>query len=123
MRILVVEDEVLIRMIIVETLEEDGFETLEAATGNEALRLIDDPDDVGLLVTDLHLPGPSGVAVAQHIRALHPSVPVLFISARPDLLKSLEAPIPYRSLTKPFTMEQLSIAVEELLGASDQHAH
>ena len=39
------------------------------------------------------MPGPDGIAVARHIRALHPDIPVLFISGRPDLLRSITIPV------------------------------
>ena len=43
-RVLVVEDEFLIRLVLGETLSDEGFEVIEAATGEEAIQLIDDPD-------------------------------------------------------------------------------
>ena len=59
-KVLVAEDEPLIRMDIAETLSDDGFHVLEASSGSEALRLIDDPDHVVLVVTDVNMPGADG---------------------------------------------------------------
>jgi two-component system cell cycle sensor histidine kinase/response regulator CckA len=115
MRVLVVEDELLIRMLMVDTLQEAGFDVLEAASGVEACRLIDNPNHVDLVVTDLNMPEADGVVVARRARAHIPDVRVLFVSARCDLLKSLSAPRPYSYLTKPFSMEQFSVAVDDLL--------
>jgi DNA-binding response OmpR family regulator len=91
----VAEDEPLIRMDIVETLADDGFNVLEASEGSEALRLIDDPDHVVLVVTDVNMPGVDGIAVALHARERHPEVPILFVSARPDLLSLPRTPRPF----------------------------
>ncbi len=114
-RILVAEDEFLIRLLMVETLEEAGFEVLEAADGEEACRLIEDPDHIDLIVTDLHMPRIDGIGVARHGREIRPTVPILFVSARSDLLAGLAAPVPHRLLSKPFTMDELKVIVRQLL--------
>jgi DNA-binding response OmpR family regulator len=115
MRVLVVDDEPLIRILMVDMLEEAGFDVLEAASGVEACQLIDDPTHVDLLVTDLNMPEADGVVVANRARAHTPGVPILFVSGRTDLLKSLSAPRPYSYLTKPFSMDQFSAAIDDLL--------
>jgi CheY-like chemotaxis protein len=114
-RALVAEDDPIIRMLMVETLEDAGHEVLEARDGVEAFRLMDDPDAVGLVVTDFHMPGFDGVAVARRARARHPAIPVLFVSARADILAGAGAPEPYTALKKPFTMAELTAAVAKLL--------
>jgi DNA-binding response OmpR family regulator len=115
MRVLVVEDEPFIRILIVETLEGEGFEILEAASGTEACALIDNPDQIDLIVTDLNLPEANGVEVAKHARRQKPTVPVLYVTARSDLLDQLAAPRPYSYLPKPFTMRELTHAVDSLI--------
>lgn len=115
-RILVAEDEPLIRMDIVETLSDNGFDVLEASDGAEALRLIDDPDHVVLVITDVDMPGVDGIEVAARARERHPELFILFVSARPDLLSLLGAPRPFSHLTKPFSMFDLVAKVRALLG-------
>lgn len=76
-RILVVEDDALIRMAICEMLESRGHVAFEAGDGNEALRLhAVEPIDV--LLTDVGLPGMNGVELAQRLREAQPGLPVLF---------------------------------------------
>jgi CheY-like chemotaxis protein len=116
LRVLVAEDEPIIRMLMVETLEDAGIDVLEASDGQQAIRLIDDPDGVDLVVTDLHMPGLGGVAVAQRARERHANIPVLFVSARLDLIAQSGAPPPYRILRKPFTLSELTAAVDEMVG-------
>ena len=111
---LVAEDDPLIRMLMVETLQDAGYDVLEASDGVEAFRLMDDPDSVSLVVTDYHMPGFNGVDVARRARERHPVIPVLFISARVDILAGADAPEPYTALKKPFTMAELAAAVGKL---------
>ena len=59
-RVLVAEDEFLIRSVVVETLEENGFDVLEAASGSEALRIVKESDALAMLVTNINMPGASG---------------------------------------------------------------
>ena len=112
-RVLIADDDPLVRMIMVDTLGDAGFDILEATNGIEACRLLDDPDNIDLVVTDLNMPGSDGIEVAKCARTHHPKVPVLFVSGRPDLLTSL--PFPYRYLAKPFTLQTLAATVRELL--------
>ena len=55
--ILIVEDEALVRVIGSDALEDAGYDVLEAASADEALRLLDANDDVRLLFTDIRMPG------------------------------------------------------------------
>jgi CheY-like chemotaxis protein len=116
---LVAEHKPIIRMVMVETLADAGIDVLEATGGQEAIRLIDDPDSVDLVVTDWDMPGAGGVAVAKHARDRHHGIPVLFVSARLDLIAQSGAPPPYRTLRKPFTLAALTAVVDAL--ASDRH--
>ena len=82
-RILIVEDEFLIRLTLSEALSDDGFEVIEASSGDEALALIGAADRIDLLLTDIQLPGrTNGRAVARAARERAPDLPVIFISGR-----------------------------------------
>lgn len=91
MCILVVEDEPLIRMILVEELIDAGYVVREAETGDQAfelLKAIEPP--LTVLVTDVHMPGQlDGVALGAHVRRHLPHVPVIYTTGRPDALQSL----------------------------------
>jgi len=83
-RVLLVEDELLIRLLAAEVLHEEGFKVIEAADGTQAVQLIDGPDGFDLLLTDVQMPGPiDGIQVAIHARKRYPSIPVVVVSARP----------------------------------------
>ena len=84
-RILIVEDEVLVRMFAVDSLEDAGFKVEEAATGAEALQIASRlRDQLAAVVIDLGLPDRSGDEVAAEIRRALANVPILIASGRSE---------------------------------------
>jgi CheY-like chemotaxis protein len=82
--VLVVEDELLIRAVAVDALEEAGFVTLEAGDADEAIRLLETYPDIRLVFTDIHMPGSmDGAKLADAVRKRWPPVRVIVTSARP----------------------------------------
>ncbi len=87
--VLVVDDEPDIRGIVAEELELEGFHVLSAGSGDEALRVLaqaGSPDEValGLLVTDLRMPGMSGFDLVAALRARHGPVPAIIATGLLD---------------------------------------
>jgi CheY-like chemotaxis protein len=76
-RVLLVEDDVLVRLLAVEALIDGGFDVAEAADGPEALRLLDG-GEFDLMITDVGLPGMSGAELAVQVRRERPALKVLF---------------------------------------------
>ena len=119
MQVLVAEDEPAIRISIVDWLEDAGYSVIAASSGDEALRLIEGPDRVDLIVTDINMPGADGLEVAREARVHNPQVPVLFVSGRVDCLgSSPQIPVPHRFLAKPFRLAALSMLIVEMLGGA-----
>jgi CheY-like chemotaxis protein len=80
--ILVVEDEVLIRMVAVSVAEESGFEVLSAVTADEAIGILESRSDIRLVFTDVHMPGSmDGLRLAHAVRGRWPPVELLVTSA------------------------------------------
>lgn len=88
MCVMVVEDDFLIRLILVEELEDAGFNVKQAETGDQAITMLDGIEPpLSILVTDIHMPGSrNGLDVAAHIREVMPRVPVIFTTGRPDAM-------------------------------------
>ena len=83
MRVLLVEDEALVRMLGVDVLEEAGFEVIEAGNADEALRILEARSDVEVLFTDVDMPGSmDGLALARTVYARWPQVRVLIVSGK-----------------------------------------
>ena len=82
-RVLIVEDEPLLRMFNADMLIDAGFEVLEAADAAEALQLLESNDDIRVVFTDVEMPGAiDGFALAQRIGAQWPEIGVLVTSGR-----------------------------------------
>jgi CheY-like chemotaxis protein len=115
-RVLFVEDEELIRMILTETMIEAGLEVTEAANGEEAMQLLGQRR-FDLLLTDVHMPGRfNGVDLARQVRALWPEVPVVFVTGRPDTLRAFGTPGPRdRSVLKPYKPSDVLTAIQASL--------
>jgi len=111
--ILVVEDDAIVRMLIVDVLEELQFKVLEADGSTAALVLLENPDTlIDLLMTDVGLPEMDGRELATRARALRPSLPILFASGYAE---SLEVPAGMHVIGKPFSIDQLRDKVKGLL--------
>lgn len=77
--LLVVEDEALVRELIVLELEDAGYDIVEAEDGQTALRLLDEYPAIALLFTDIRLPGGmTGWDIAEQARARRPGLPVIY---------------------------------------------
>jgi DNA-binding response OmpR family regulator len=113
--VLVVDDEAIVRDVVVRYLQRDGYRTLEAADGDEALRLLDD-DPPALVVLDVMLPRTDGLEVCRRIRA-RSDLPIIMLTARgeeADRIVGLELGAD-DYVTKPFSPRELAVRVRNLL--------
>ena len=79
--VLVVEDEVLLRMMISDHLRDSGFNVLEAANGGEARKIIGAVEHVDVVLSDVHMSTPAeGLELARWLGQNHPSLPVILTS-------------------------------------------
>jgi DNA-binding response OmpR family regulator len=114
-RIVLVDDELDIRRTLARLLSESGYHVETAASGVDALALIEDDRPPDLLVLDYAMPGLSGLDVAKAVRANHPQLPILFMSGFADP-KMLEDEMPAaRLLRKPFGNNELFSAIRRSL--------
>ena len=80
-RILVIDDENVIRELMREILERAGYDTIGAGTADEALDLLAD-NEIGLVVSDIVMPGLTGLELLEEVRARRPSLPVILVTGR-----------------------------------------
>lgn len=116
MRVLVVEDDPLIRMGVVDMLEELGQDVLEAESGLEALDILE-TEKVDILLTDLGLPGMSGELLGERVREIWPQVAIVFATGQdrvPDLAGGSEVAF----LKKPFGVDEVRDVIERIWTAS-----
>jgi DNA-binding response OmpR family regulator len=113
--ILVVDDEPIVRDVVVRYLKRDGFRTLEAASGDEAQRLLE-RELPALIVLDVMLPGIDGLELCRSIRS-RSDLPIVMLTARgeeTDRIVGLELGAD-DYLTKPFSPRELAVRVRNLL--------
>ncbi len=120
-RILLAEDDQMVRRFEAMVLRRDGLNVLEASNGLEGLALFRaSPDEIRLLVTDVAMPGMSGVELARQILRICPDLPVLFVSGYAGDAVQLDSFPPGAAafLRKPFAPSALLEAVAALAGKS-----
>ncbi|MCT2535624.1 response regulator transcription factor [Aquibacillus koreensis] len=119
-KILVVDDEEVLRMLLMDTLEDEGHDVLEAIDGRHALKLLEENGDIDLVILDNMMPGLTGIEVAKQLdeewKEKHPILMLTAKTQQSDLDESREAGIPYY-MAKPFSPAQLVLLVEDILNA------
>jgi DNA-binding response OmpR family regulator len=124
--VLVVEGVGEIREILVEAIQDAGFRSVDAATAEAGVQLLNQ-EAPQLIVTPINLPGPlDGIGLARVARESHPAMPVIFISCTPAMLdraRSFGSPAAF--LQKPFSLKTLvgdinRMASGELLTSSER---
>lgn len=101
-KVLVVEDEPLLRMAAVDILEDAGFLVQEAGSGGEALRVLQAAPSMHVLFTDIHMPGePDGLALAHQTNKDFPAMGIVIVSGRKVPLAH-EMPHDALFLAKPY---------------------
>lgn len=112
-RVLVVEDEFLIRMTLVEALGDEGFDCVEAESGDAALPILQSDPEIRLLLTDIKLPGLiDGRALAQRARERFPHLPIVFMTGQPD--PEDRSSVLEVFISKPYTLNDICDAARRL---------
>ena len=120
-RVLLVEDEFLIRLTLSEALTDAGFDVVEAENADAALALLARDATIRLLLTDIQLPGAlDGQVLVERARAINPRLPVIFMSGRPDPGGAAERSRLERYIAKPYLPSEVCLAAGELIGLASQ---
>lgn len=105
-RVLVVDDEALIRWAIAATLKDAGYAVVEAGTGQEAMASLNEKPDPHVIFLDYRLPDSQDFTLLQNIRTRAPDCPVIMMTAygTPEIIEAAERLGAYRVVSKPFDM-------------------
>jgi two-component system response regulator AtoC len=118
-RVLIVEDESLIRWSLRQKLQEQSYEVSEAEDGKSALRLLESPETGGfdVILLDFKLPDTTGLEILRRLRALDHDAVVIMLTAYSTLERAVEAVKlgAYDYLAKPFQMDHLLLVVSKAL--------
>jgi DNA-binding NtrC family response regulator len=117
MRILIVDDEEVLRDVLDAVLRSEGFDVAMAASGEEALSVLDADDAVDLVILDIMLPGISGIDTLRAIRIANPNLPVIVITAFSSIDGAIEAMKhgAFHYIPKPFKNEEVILTVNKAL--------
>lgn len=120
-KILVVEDDKEINRLIRDYLTDNGYITISAENGLDAVRIIRDESDIDLVILDLMLPFQSGDMVLQKVRGFS-DIPIIIVSAKSMVQSKIDAIRMGADdyITKPFDLDELFVRIEAVLRRSQQ---
>jgi signal transduction histidine kinase len=107
-KVLLVDDEALVRMSTADMLADLGYEVVETDSGEEAMRIVGDGQRFDLLVTDHLMPGMSGIDLIRRMQMMLPGVPALLVSGYAET-EGLDPALP--RLSKPFRKDELAASL------------
>jgi CheY-like chemotaxis protein len=115
--VLVVEDEPVVRDLIVEVLEDLGYRSFQAADGAAGLQILDASERIDLLITDIGLPGMNGRQLADAARVRRSDLKILFITgyAENATISSGFLDPGMEMITKPFSVDALGHRVRTMI--------
>lgn len=114
--VLVVEDDAMLRQVVVRTLAREGFEVFEAGDGAEALEFLDSRASVDVVLTDVRMPRINGYQLAETLLTRQPDTPIMLMTGftdeeMPEAIRAASIPV----LRKPFNFALLGESLRELV--------
>ena len=115
-KVLILEDEVNIRSFVVINLKRAGYDVIEAATGQEALDMLEKYPDIGVAILDIMLPDIDGFEVCRRIRAGRKQIGVIMLTARTQEMDKITGLMTGADdyVTKPFSPAELTARIDAL---------
>jgi two-component sensor histidine kinase/CheY-like chemotaxis protein len=116
-KVLIVEDEMVLRMRAVDIVEDAGFCPVEAVNADEALSILESRSDIALLFTDIQMPGRmDGLKLAHAVHDRWPAIKIILVSGRATP-SDAERPADSRFFSKPLGEEQMITELQAMVGA------
>ena len=115
--VLVVEDELVLRMRAVDIVEDAGFNPIEAINADEALSILEERSDISLLFTDIQMPGTiDGLKLAHAVHKRWPAIKIILVSGKVEL-SDADKLAASRFFGKPVEAKQMVAELQEMVGA------
>lgn len=115
-KILIVDDELNMRLVLTAMLKKEGYEIASAADGSEALSILKS-GPIDAVITDLKMPNVDGMELLDHMNDKHPAIPVIIITAHGTVATAVEAlkkgALDY--ITKPFDLDELKNVISKAM--------
>ena len=113
--VLVVEDEILVRMDAIDAIETAGFDVIDARDADEAISILERRNDVRLIFTDIQMPGSmDGLKLAHFVRDRWPPIKIIATSGHAKITER-DLPEGSRFLPKPYAVAQIASAIGQLV--------
>jgi two-component sensor histidine kinase/CheY-like chemotaxis protein len=114
--VLVVEDEMVLRMRAVDIVEDAGFNSLEAVNADEALSILESRSDISVLFTDIQMPGTlDGLKLAHAVHKRWPAIKIILVSGQVNL-SDVDKPTDSRFFGKPLETKQMIAEIQDMVG-------
>lgn len=114
--VLVVEDEMVLRMRAVDIVEDAGFEPVEAVSADEAMKILESREDISLLFTDIQMPGSmDGLKLAHAAHSRWPHIKIILVSGQIEVTDA-DKPNDSRFFPKPLEIQQMIMELQEMVG-------
>lgn len=116
--VLVVEDEILLRMNAVEMIEDAGFDVVQAANADEAIKMLESRFDIRVVFTDIQMPGSmDGLKLAAAVRGRWPPIKIIAASGR-VIIRDGDLPIGAVFVSKPYSSKTVSNTLHAMLAVT-----
>src|SRR6202158_4594661 len=114
--VLVVEDEMLLRMHAVDMVEDAGFKSVEAVDADEAVAILESRSDIALLFTDIQMPGSmDGLKLAHAVHERWPPIQIILVSGQLRLA-NIDIPADSRFFGKPLEAREMIVEMKSMIG-------
>ncbi|MET3843697.1 response regulator [Bradyrhizobium sp. OAE829] len=114
--VLVVEDEMMLRMRVVDMVEDAGYVPVEAVDADEAMTILRSRSDIALMLTDVQMPGSmNGLQLAHAVHKNWPPIKIILASGQLKLSDS-DIPLDSRFFGKPLQSDEIIAEMREMLG-------
>ncbi len=114
--VLVVEDEMLLRMRTVDMVEDAGFTSVEAVDADEAVAILGSRSDIALLFTDIQMPGSmDGLKLAHAVHERWPPIKIILVSGQLGLA-NIDIPADSRFFGKPLEAREMIVEMQNMIG-------
>src|SRR5213082_666213 len=115
--VLIVEDEMVLRMRAVDIVEDAGFHPVEAINADEAISILESRSDISLLFTDIQMPGSmDGLKLAHTVHERWPAIKIILVSGQVNPSEA-EKPADSRFFGKPLSVDRMITELQAMVGA------
>src|SRR6195256_3252127 len=114
--VLVVEDEMLLRLRAVDMVEDAGYTSVEAVDADEAIAILESRSDIALMFTDIQMPGSmNGLKLAHAVRERWPPIKIILVSGQLKLA-DIDIPADSRFYGKPLEAKEMIAELQSMIG-------